>query len=364
MTEVSQRAKFDYVRYAQVWEDADVLNAGLQPSPGGRFLSVASAGDNVLAMLLLDPNVIDAIDLNPTQLFALELRIAAIKTLTHDQFLQLMGAKESAHRATLFATVAPHLSVEARNFWQTQSLANKFGYANVGKFENYFRLFRQRILPLIHSKKTINELLTPKSKKERQEFYQQRWNTWRWRGLFKIFFSRTVMGHLGRDPEFFKYVTGSVADKILDRTKHALTYLPPDENPYLQSILHGRQTTALPLAWREEHYDTIRARVDRIQSHCTSIEAFLAQQPLAYTGFNLSDIFEYMDEPAFEKCITLIIQFSAPGARLVYWNMLAPRSRPDSLSKQLKPLTNLSESLHLQDNAFFYSRLVIEEKIG
>src|SRR5205085_2322120 len=70
------------VRYASVWEDADVLCEALAPvSQGGRLLSIASAGDNVLALLTLDPAEVVAIDTNPAQLACLELRRAAFRRL-------------------------------------------------------------------------------------------------------------------------------------------------------------------------------------------------------------------------------------------------------------------------------------------
>ena len=54
-----------------------------------------------------------------------------------------------------------------------------------------------------------------------------------------MFFSRTVMGRLGRDPEFFRYVETDVAASILDRTRHALSVLDPAQNPYVYWILTG-----------------------------------------------------------------------------------------------------------------------------
>ena len=51
----------------------------------------------------------------------------------------------------------------------------------------------------------------------------------------------------------------------------------------------------------------------------------------------------------------------APAARLVYWNVVVERSRPDMFASTLVPLRTLAESLHLQDKAFFYRNLVIEE---
>ena len=73
------------------------------------------------------------------------------------------------------------------------------------------------------------------------------------------------MGRLGRDPSFFRYVEGSVADRILARTRHALTKLNPAENPYLQWILTGHHTTALPYALRPENFEAIRANLHRLE---------------------------------------------------------------------------------------------------
>jgi S-adenosylmethionine-diacylglycerol 3-amino-3-carboxypropyl transferase len=53
-----------------------------------------------------------------------------------------------------------------------------------------------------------------------------------------------------------------------------------------------------------------------------------------------------------------------PGARLAYWNMLAPRRRPQSMAPQLRPLDQLSAALFQQDKAFFYSDFVVEEVVA
>ena len=48
---ILERTGVSVVRYAQVWEDADVLLAGLDVRPGDACVSIASAGDNTLALL-------------------------------------------------------------------------------------------------------------------------------------------------------------------------------------------------------------------------------------------------------------------------------------------------------------------------
>src|SRR5687767_9317141 len=89
---MSKQPSFNFIRYGSVWEDADVLCEALSPvARGGRLLSIASAGDNALALLTLDPAEVVAVDLNPAQLACLELRIAAFRTLDDRELLAFLG---------------------------------------------------------------------------------------------------------------------------------------------------------------------------------------------------------------------------------------------------------------------------------
>src|SRR5688572_32355860 len=105
------------IRYAQCWEDADVLLGGLDIRSGDVCLSIASAGENSLSMLVHDPARVVAVDLNPAQLAALELRVAAFSTLEHAELLELIGSRPSQRRATLYARCRGVLAVHARRFW-------------------------------------------------------------------------------------------------------------------------------------------------------------------------------------------------------------------------------------------------------
>jgi S-adenosylmethionine-diacylglycerol 3-amino-3-carboxypropyl transferase len=325
-------------------------------------VSIASAGDNALALLTQDPSRVIAIDLSPAQLACLELRIAAYKTLTHPELLQLMGSRPSTSRAALYARCRSGLGTAARTFWDGHASAIELGIGSAGKFERYFALFRSRVLPLVHRRGTVLEWFQPKTSAERRRFYDEQWNSWRWRLLFRVFFSRAVMGRLGRDPEFFRYVESDVAGAILERTRYALTELDPVENPYVRWILTGEHGEALPCALRPEHFDVIRDRVDRVEWHCLSVEEFL-QQPTAQPidRFNLSDIFEYVSVEHYHRLLDAIVARSRPGGRLAYWNMLATRRRPEQLKHRLRPLDDLAERLHRADRAFFYRAFRVEE---
>ncbi len=364
-SEVQRSADFSIIRYAQVWEDADVLLAGLNVQSGDTCLAIASAGDNALAMLARNPHRVVAIDLNSAQLACVELRVAAYRSLQHGELMELMGSRQSRRRQELYRRCRDGLSDDAKRFWDRRSAAISRGIGTAGKFERYFEIFRKAVIPLIHSRPTVDRLLRGGTLSHRRIFYREQWDTLRWRALFKIFFSRFMMGRLGRDPAFFNYVEGDVAGRILDRARHALSELNPAENPYLQWILKGRHTTALPFALREENFEAIRANLHRLEWRLCSIEEYLDGVATGTINrFNLSDIFEYMSMENYQRVLEKIVRTAAPEARLVYWNMLAPRSRPDSMSHQLRPLSELARRLHLQDKAFFYSALVVEEVVA
>ncbi|MFT5881903.1 MAG: S-adenosylmethionine-diacylglycerol 3-amino-3-carboxypropyl transferase [Crocinitomicaceae bacterium] len=362
-SEIQQHADFTQVRYANCWEDADILIKALEPD-GRHCLSIGSAGDNAFALLAAGAESVVVSEMNPAQVACIQLRKAAYQALTHEQFLTLLGETGSSNeRSDLYQLCVPFLPPKAKVYWDYYSDQIQQGFGRIGKFESYFKLFREKVLPLVHGSKMVSSLLTPRSAAERDVFYNTRWDTWRWRLLFKCFFSRFAMGRLGRDPAFFKYVEGSVADRILERTKHALVALPPHSNPYLRWILNGHYGTDLPFALRPQHFKKISENLDKIHISELPLESVLESGSSRFDAFNLSDIFEYMSAENTQTLLEQIHQHSSTGARLAYWNMLAPRSRPNSMAHQLKTLDALGANLLEEDKAFFYSKFIVEEVI-
>lgn len=361
-TEIARTARFDRIRYAQCWEDADVLLAALKASPRGTYLSVASAGDNTLALVGSGARRVIAVDLSPAQLACLELRVAAYRRLRYQEFLELLGQAPSSRRIELYARCRQELSDQGRRFWDAETRLLRGGIARAGKFERYLEIFRRRVLPLVHGRDRIERLFRNESEADRRAFFERQWNTRRWRLLCRLFFARPTLGRLGRDPSFARYADEPVWNSLERRIPHALVTQRPATNPYLQWILNGRYTSALPWALREENFDRIRANLDALEWHCAPVEEVLGRLPPGTLhGCNLSDIFEYMSLPAYEAALRGLLRCAAPGCRFVYWNVVVDRHRPTSLGDRLVPLSGIARSLHDVDKAFFYRRLVIEE---
>lgn len=354
---IEQRARFDRIRYSNCWEDADVLCEALQPLEGARVLSVLSGGDNSLALAAEGARVVAA-DLSPAQVAIGELRRAAFRRLDHDGVLRFLGVRPDPGRMRTYARLEGDLPAPSRAFWRSRPEAVGRGVIHAGRFERYLRLFRRWVLPTVHAEGTIRGLLAERSRDERVRFYESAWDTPRWRLLFKVFFGRVVMGRLGRDPEFFRYVEGPVAERILERVRYALTELPTHTNPFLQYILSGNYGPSLPRYLEPGRFDAVRAGVDRM----VLVEGAVEEAGRAHAGggfdaFNLSDIFEYMGPGESEESFRRLVAVARPGARLAYWNMLAPR-RCDGPG--VEPLEALSARLFRRDRAFFYSAFHVD----
>lgn len=360
------RARFDLVRYANCWEDATILRAALRPAPGKRFLSIASAGDNCFA-LLADGAEVVAADLSAPQLALVELKREAIRRLDDEPLLRFLGARRAlaAERLAALERLAVGLSPTARRYWSERPAEVAAGVNTRGRFEAYFRLFRRFALPFVHRRATVLALLVPRDAAGRREFYDRVWDGWRWRLLFRLFFSRFVMGHLGRSPEFFAEVEGSVAGRILERTEFALTVLAPSENPWIEQILVGRFNASLPPYLEPALLAGVRENLDRLVLCEGPIdEVALARKGAGFDGFNLSDLFEYLDPETSAALYERLLSTANPGARFAYWNLFVPRKAPASVAARVRSLDDEAARLFALDRTFFYRAFVVEEAVS
>lgn len=138
-SEAEANADFSVLRYAQCWEDADILLDALNIQPGQTCLSIASAGDNALAMLSRGPARVIALDLNPAQLAALELRVAAYRELSHAELLILIGSSPGNGRERLYRRCRSQLSPSARAFWDARSHDVQRGIGAAGNLSDTSR---------------------------------------------------------------------------------------------------------------------------------------------------------------------------------------------------------------------------------
>jgi S-adenosylmethionine-diacylglycerol 3-amino-3-carboxypropyl transferase len=354
VSRVDTKADFSRIRYANCWEDAGILLTALAPRlAGGRALSIASAGDNTLAMLLLAPERVVAVDFSVAQLACLDLRMAGFRRLSYEELLGFLGVEPSDSRGRVYRALRGELSSDSRAFWDAHDRLIERGVIHAGKFERYFGFLRA-VVKLVQSRRRVDQLLVTRAPSERADFYASQWNTWLWRSVTGLVCSRRVMGALGRDPSFFAHAEGSMAAHVRERAAHAATAQDPAANPYLRYILTGEFAGCLPLYLEREHFEDIRSRLDCVELLRGDVSD-AASRHGPFDAFNLSDVFEYMSRAEFDACAERLAGAATADACVAYWNMLAPRDLAESRPADFVAERERAGCLHRRDRAFFYS---------
>lgn len=362
--EIAYGSDFTAVRYAQCWEDTEVLLAGLAVEPGDVCLSIASAGENTLSLLTAYPAKVFAVDLNPAQLAMLELRVAAYRLLSYDDLLVFMGSRRGHHRMALYNTCRRLLSRHARAYWDDRLEDIAHGLGSAGKFERILQQLRSFFVPLAHNQSVVDTLLKPRSRTDRHNFFRRIWDTPMRRFLVKLFLPRIVHARRGQGASFLPSFDLAHGKRVADRTKKLITDMDPSQNPYLHWMLTGTHGDVLPFALRPENVNTIKANIDRLDWRLCAVEDVLSELgDRSVDRFNLSDIFEYLAEPAYHTLLHRLARCGRRGGRLAYWNTMTKRKRPPMMADMLLPLTELSTALRSRDHIFFYDDFVIEEII-
>ena len=367
-SKVQTRPVFQRIVYSQCWEDPTVAADGLELGTSDDLLCLTSAGCNVLALSLRRPRSIIALDFSSAQNALLELKIAALRTLSYAEYVAFLGARKGADRvATYRRRLRPQLRDTARAHFDMHEKAIDGGIIHAGRFQRYLQAFRRRVLPLVHNRATVEDIMSLADRDAREAYYDGKWANRRWKALFTLFFGRAVMARFGRDPAFFKYVHESnisnIGAEFLSRARWALIETSPVENHFLQYAMLGeyRDLDYGPLYLRESNFNTLRETVDSIQIVQGDLEGHLATlEPGQLSALYLSDLFEWVSAEHHAEMLRAIARVTRPGGRFVYWNLLVPRSRPDQLADVIEVHAERAAELHQRDLAFVYGSFHVE----
>ena len=321
---------FKGIGYASCWEDPTVLRRALAVGPGDEVLSIASGGCNTLSLLLDDPARVVAIDFNPHQTRLLRLKVAAIRTLDHGELLELVGVRPSTRRGDLYARLRPELEPEDRAWWDAHPALLAEGLYRAGRTDRYLMAFGKLVRALVGAQR-VEQLLGFDDLAAQREFSERHWDGPVWRGLFSVFFHRQVITR-AKDPSHFRYVSlDHFGRRIHARSAVLFTEQLAKENYFLALILLGRYAdeAAVPPYLRPEALPVLRDRLDRLEIRTGTLEEALeSAEPGCFSRFNLSNLFDWVDDQHLSAMLERIVGLSREGGRLCYWNTLAPRPLP------------------------------------
>ncbi len=343
------------------WEDPACDDAALRIKPGETVMCVTSGGCNTLDFLLKDPRAVYAVDINPSQSYVLELKIAAMQQLGHRDFLRFAGILPSSDRIGTYRLVKNGLSTPASLFWDYHHSIIGDGFLFQGKYDQFVSVIG-KLITFIQRQKHVNGLLDCSTLSDQQAYYEHNWENWKTRAIFNLFYNKHVLGKIGLKTDYFHFAAGSdsFSRSFLAKFKRAACTIPITGNYFFHVYLTGRyrSLTEVPEYLREEQYEVIKSRLDRISVVTHDVKKWLAGQPNdSIDCFALSNICELMSIEDTHETFSQVARKAANGARICFRNLIIPRSVPEDLQHMIRRDDILSDTLVHNDRSFVYSRV-------
>lgn len=364
--------------YNQIWEDPRVDAEAMQLGPGHRVLAISSGGCNVLNYLVHRPDKIVAVDLNPNHMCLTRLKLAALRHLPdHDAFYTFFGLGnrrenvENYHRY-----IRPHLDEQTRRHWETthwpggkigKPRIHYFaeGFYNHSKMALFFR-FVQTLTRCLQ--RDPAELLKARTLQEQEKFFDEVVSPFFHNRLvhFVTSLPATVFS-LGIPPSQHQVMRdesdGQLVDLYCQRLRKLLCAFPLHDNYFAWQAVARRYDHAnrqgIPDYLRAENYAMLRNRVDRVETHITSLDAYLQGQPdLSLDRFVLLDSQDWMPPAVIAGLWAQIARVGRRGTRVIFRTAGTVSPIEDALPAELRSRfiyeKELSLRLHEQDRSAIY----------
>lgn len=379
--------------YVTCFEDPAVDRCALSIRPNDCVLTITSGGCNALDLVLAGASRVDAVDVNPLQTALLELRVAAIRSLQHDDFFALFGSGWSPRWREIYHDVLQReLSDFARVFWDDhmhwfagRGWRNRFVYQ--GSAGLVHKLLRDYAYGACDLGDAIQELLNAAGVEEQREVYarhdvRRRFGT----GLFRWFMARPLTLSLLGIPwqqrgEIDAHHVDGMAGYALDAVERALIQTPLRDNYFWRGVLEGGYTRACcPEFLKQTEFARLKSGlVDRLFLHSSSVTDFLHTTRVPVTKFSLLDHMDWMsgnDPEALAEEWTAILSHSGAGARIVFRSAASEVGYLDAIELQHRGkstrLTNLivshdvlARALYARERTGIYGSLhVVDLRTG
>lgn len=346
------------INYSSCNEDTRSELKALKIGEEDIVLAITGSGARSLDLLISRPEKIISIDVNPLQNFLLELKIAAIKNLTYDEYLEFLGVRESSRRIYLYRRIRSGLSTGAKEFWDGEFPVLKKGIIYQGRWERYFKSLS--VFVKIMRRKKIEKLFAFTEIAEQTDFCRQKWNTVAWRKFILFVCCRFFWKYIFRDPGFYRYVPEDfpVGEYIFAcHTKTLERYLAR-ENHFFSLLVHNKyiDENYLPIHLQKKHYPLIKEHVSRIAIVTDSLQNFLRTLPeKSIHKFSLSDISSYTSEADYVSILRSCARVAVPGARLCIRHFLVKRGIPATLKSSIELFPELEKELEGMDMSYAFT---------
>ncbi|MEJ1967542.1 MAG: DUF3419 family protein [Rhizomicrobium sp.] len=359
--------------YNQIWEDPVVDLAALALKPEHRLITIASGGCNVLNYLGANPAQIVAVDLNPNHIALTKLKLAALEYLpNYDAFFRFFGqANDKANRPAYDKYLRKKLDEETREYWEKKrplrgKRINMFGknlyrYGLLGRFIGILHAVAK-----LHGKKLEPILSARTPEEQRRLFERDIAPLFEFKSIKLLSRSPVSLYALGIPPAQYDELVaaGDPIAVLRERVERLACDFPIHEN-YFAWQAFGRgydleHKEAVPDYLRQDIYEVIRTRTDKVEVHHASLTDFLlAQAPNSLHRYVLLDAQDWMnndqitalwreiDRTAHARDARVIFRTAGPESPL-------PRKLPPDVLAPWTYLEPESKAWHARDRSSIY----------
>lgn len=341
---------FSDLNYTLANEDTRI-EFELLPEGAERVFSIAGSGARCLPLMAKNPKYLDVIDMSVSQLYLCELRLQAMKTLSYEEYLFLMGyrgalqggADSGDDREQLFRRLK--LSPEAAAYWEERINGwKKKGFILLGRWESHFQklgfMFRE-VLQCDFSK-----VFEAQSLAEQIDLYEKYWPRLRWNSFIRIAASEFVFnrylykGHFSGRSEH-KTEERAPWQFIMEEFDRIFRTQLVRKNYFMQILFLGRiaYEEGLPLEAHEKTVAAVKAsRTEVRYLHGNLLEELPKQ---AYDFISLSDTISYLGERDANQILQCLNPASKTGTQMVIRSFMRAPTAID-----LKGWEELQEANH------------------
>jgi S-adenosylmethionine-diacylglycerol 3-amino-3-carboxypropyl transferase len=349
------------LNYSSSNEDSRSEVKALRIGEEDSVLCITGSGARTLDLLVENPREIVSIDFNPCQNFLLELKIHAIKHLQYEEFLEFLGVFPSPKREHLYKTMRQSLSIDARNFWDSNSAMIQHGVIYQGRWERYFHQL-ERLVSLVRPR-LRNKLFSCSSLNDQARIWRDEWNTPLWRVFLRSISSPVVWKYIFGDPGFYHHVpvSFSIYKYLNMRFTNAFEKTFVKDSPFATLLFFGKYNPncGLPAHLQEHHYTTLRNNLEHVRIVTRSLLDYLdCCEKSSFDKYSLSDFASYTYTEEYKRIWKGIIKTASSGARLCERQFLVKREIPS----EVRPCVGLDEALGAEltrtDNSMFYTFVI------
>lgn len=343
--------------YPQIWEDPVVDMQALDIQPDSRIVTIASGGCNVLSYLTANPAQITAVDLNTAHVALNRLKLASVRHLPdYTHFRRFFAEADCAENVTAYHRyVAPHLDEASRRYWEGRDL---IGRRRIGGFSR--GIYRHGLLGgFIGAAHLLAKLyridlkaiLAARTIEEQRLIFEEK--------LAPVFDSRFIrwltdqpaaLFGLGIPPAQYTALAGdermiSVLRKRLERL--ACGFEISDNYFAWQAFSRGygkAPDCPLPPYLQQGNYETVRARVDRIEIRHTNVIDYLRKQSdSSLDRYILLDAQDWMEDHTLTILWGEITRTARANARVLFRTAAEPSLLPGRIPDEILSRWDYSE---------------------